>query len=63
VARKRFIEAVKDYNIQVRSFPTNLTAMMFSYTVKASFTVENEKEIAHTPTVDFSAAPAPVPAK
>lgn len=55
VARKRYIESVKQYNVLARSFPTNLTAMMFSYSVKPSFTVENEKEISHVPTVDFSA--------
>jgi LemA protein len=58
VARNRYIKAVQEYNITVRSFPSNLTAMLFSYTVKPSFTVENEKEISHPPTVDF-AAPKP----
>lgn len=61
VARKRYIEAVKDYNVLVRSFPSNLTAMMFSYNVKPSFTVENEKEISRAPTVDFSAPKAAQP--
>ena len=56
VARNRYIKAVQEYNIAVRSFPSNLTAMLFSYTVKPSFTVENEKEISHAPSVDFSAA-------
>ncbi len=59
VARNRYIKAVQEYNITVRSFPSNLTAMLFSYTVKPSFTVENEKEISRPPTVDF-AAPKPV---
>jgi LemA protein len=68
VARNRYIQAVQSYNVAIRSFPTNLTAMMFGYKVKPSFTVENEKEIARPPTVDFAAprtaAPnAPVPAK
>ena len=68
VARNRYIQAVQEYNIAIRSFPSNLTAMMFGYKVKPSFTVENEKEIARPPTVDFAAprtaAPnAPVPAK
>jgi len=69
VARNRYIKAVQEYNITVRSFPSNLTAMLFSYTVKPSFTVENEKEISRPPTVEFAApkgaAPqsaAPVPA-
>ncbi|MGQ3090626.1 MAG: LemA family protein [Methylophilus sp.] len=53
VARNRYIEAVKQYNITVRSFPNNLTAMMFNYQPKPSFTVENEKEISSAPKVDF----------
>lgn len=61
VARKRYIEAVQEYNVAVRSFPTNLTAMLFGYAVKPSFTVENEKAISAPPTVDF-AAPQPVAA-
>ena len=61
VARNRYIGTVKDYNITVRSFPTNLTAMMFGYKAKPSFTVENEQAIALPPKVDFG-APAPVAA-
>lgn len=53
VARNRYIESVKQYNIAVRSFPNNLTAMMFGYTAKPSFTVEDEKAISTTPKVDF----------
>lgn len=53
VARNRYIESVKAYNIAVRSFPNNLTAMMFDYEPKPSFTVENEKAIATPPKVDF----------
>ena len=53
VARNRFIKAIQDYNILARQFPTNLTAMMFGYKEKASFTVENEKAIAEPPKVDF----------
>ena len=53
VARNRFIEAVKAYNITARSFPSNLTAMMFGYKTKPSFTVDNEKEISKAPSVDF----------
>lgn len=78
VARKRYIDAVQAYNVTVRQFPSNLTAMVFGYGVKANFTVENEAAIAKPPTVDFGArpsspaapaapatpaAPAPVPAK
>ena len=53
VARQRYIAAVQDYNVHARSFPNNLTAMMFGYKVKPSFTVENEKAISTAPTVDF----------
>jgi len=54
VARNRYIQAVQDYNTFVRSFPQNLTAMIFGYKQKANFTVENEKQISTAPTVDFS---------
>ena len=65
VARNRYIAAVQEYNILVRSFPQNLTAMMFGYKTKANFTVENEKAISTAPTVDFNkpAPPTPAPAK
>ena len=53
VARTRYIEAVKAYNVTVRSFPSNLTAKMFGYSVKPNFTVENEKEISEAPKVSF----------
>jgi LemA protein len=53
VARQRYIAAVQDYNVTVRSFPTNLTAMIFGYQAKPSFTVENEKSISTAPTVNF----------
>src|SRR6201989_1202872 len=59
VARQRYIKAVQDYNVTVRSFPTNLTAMMFGHKEKPQFTVENEREIAKPPTVDFGAPPSP----
>jgi LemA protein len=61
VARNRYIQAVQDYNVTVRKFPSNLTAMIFGYDVKPNFTVENEAAIAKPPTVDFS-APAAAPA-
>jgi LemA protein len=54
VARNRYIQAVQDYNTNIRSFPTNLTAMMFKYQVKQNFTVQNEAEISKAPAVDFS---------
>ncbi|SCX51293.1 LemA family protein [Nitrosospira sp. Nsp1] len=54
VARNRYIKAVQEYNITVRSFPSNLTAMVFGFKVKPSFAVENEKEISVAPKVDFS---------
>jgi len=61
VARNRYIKAVADYNVLTRSFPTNLTAMLFSYSVKPSFTVQNEAQISTPPTVNFDKA-APKPA-
>lgn len=53
VARQRYIASVQDYNVTVRQFPKNLTAMVFGYETKPSFTVENEKAISTAPTVDF----------
>lgn len=53
VARNRYIATIKDYNIAVRSFPKNLTAMVFGYDVKPSFTVEDEKAISTPPKVEF----------
>ena len=53
VARNRYIQAVQDYNILARSFPSNLTAMIFSYEVKPSFTVANEAQISAPPAVSF----------
>ena len=63
VARNRYIAAIQEYNTFVRSFPQNLTAMIFGYKTKANFTVENEKAISTAPTVDFNkpAAPAAQP--
>jgi LemA protein len=53
VARQRYIQSVREYNVLARSFPTNLTAMIFNYEVKPSFTVENEKAISNAPAVNF----------
>ncbi|MDP4908725.1 MAG: LemA family protein [Burkholderiaceae bacterium] len=58
VARNRFIQAVQEYNVAVRSFPSNITAMIFGYKTKASFTVENEADISKVPAVNFDKAPA-----
>jgi LemA protein len=58
VARKRYIDAVSQYNVIVRSFPSNLTAMLFGHKEKAQFTVDNEKEISKPPKIDFG-QPAP----
>jgi LemA protein len=65
VARNRYIKSVQEYNVTVRSFPSNFTAMIFSYKEKPNFTVENEKAISVAPKVDFDApkaAPAAAPA-
>jgi LemA protein len=53
VARNRYIKAVQDYNVTVRSFPSNLTAIVFGFKTKPNFTVENERELAKPPKVDF----------
>jgi LemA protein len=53
VARNRYIKAVQEYNITVRSFPTNLTAMLFGFKQKPQFAVEDEKALAKPPTVEF----------
>ena len=58
VARNRYIKSVQDYNVTVRSFPSNLTAMVMGYKEKPTFTVDNEKEISKPPSVTFDTAPA-----
>ena len=58
VARNRYIKAVQQYNVVVRQFPSNLTAMLFGHKQKPQFTVENEKGISTAPRVDFSRPPA-----
>ena len=57
VARNRYIKSVQDYNVGIRTFPNNLTAMAFGYKEKPNFSVENEKEISTAPKVDFNPAP------
>ncbi|HUW52158.1 MAG TPA: LemA family protein [Rhodanobacter sp.] len=60
VARNRYVQAVQQYNALIRTFPNNLTAKMFGYTVKPNFSVEDEKTISTAPTVNFgSGTPAP----
>lgn len=54
VARNRYIKAVQEYNLTVRTFPNNITAMLFGYKAKPNFTVENEAVIAKPPTVQFN---------
>ena len=53
VARNAYIQSVQQYNVLARSFPSNLTAMIFGYKAKPNFTVQNETEISRPPTVDF----------
>ena len=55
VARNRYIDTIAEYNVLARSFPTNLTAKVFSYAPKPSFTVQNEAQISTPPSVDFGA--------
>ena len=54
VARNRYIQTIQDYNVLTRSFPSNLTAMWFSYQTKPNFTVQNEAAISTAPVVDFN---------
>ncbi|MEO8728036.1 MAG: LemA family protein [Rhodoferax sp.] len=58
VARNRYIKSVADYNVTVRSFPSNLTAMVMGYKEKTNFSVENEKEISKPPSVGFDTVPS-----
>ena len=62
VARNRYIKAVQDYNVLARSFPSNLTAMVFGYEVKPGFTVSNEAAISAPPAVNFDKPAAPAAA-
>jgi LemA protein len=55
VARNRYIKAVQEYNVSVRTFPNNLTAMVMGWKTKANFTVEDEKAISSAPKIDFGA--------
>ena len=55
VARNRYLDTIQEYNVLARSFPTNLTAKVFSYAPKPNFTVQNEAQISTPPTVDFGA--------
>jgi LemA protein len=59
VARNQYIQSVQSYNVLARSFPTNLTAMVFSYEPKPTFTVQNEAQISASPTVDFGNTTSP----
>lgn len=70
VARNRYIKAVQEYNISVRTFPNNLTAMVMGWKPKANFTVDDEKAVATPPSIRFdnptptpTPAPAPAPAR
>ena len=58
VARNGYIKSIQEYNVAVRSFPANLTAMAFGYKAKPNFAVENEKEISKPTKVEFGTAPA-----
>jgi len=62
VARNRYIASVQEYNTTIRSFPSNLTAMLFKASLKANFGVENESEVAKPPSVNFS-GPSPAPTR
>ena len=62
VARNRYIQAVQDYNVTVRSFPTNITAKVFGFQVKPNFTVANEQQISTAPTVSFDTSAPGSPA-
>ncbi|MEO6280409.1 LemA family protein [Roseateles sp.] len=62
VARNRYIQSVASYNVHARSFPNNLTGMVFGYKAKPNFTVQNEEAITTAPTVDFGTAKPPSPA-
>lgn len=59
VARSRYIKAVQDYNVTVRSFPSNLTASVFGYKERPNFSVSNEAAVSRPPQVNFEAAPTP----
>jgi len=62
VSRNRYIKTVQDYNVTVRSFPSNLTAMLFGHQTKANFAVENEKALSAPPKVEFGGADPSAPA-
>ncbi|MBN1447492.1 MAG: LemA family protein [Bacteroidetes bacterium] len=51
VERKRFIEAVQEYNTAIRRFPTSLVASIGGFDKKATFTADDGAERA--PKVEF----------
>ena len=55
IARNRYVDAVRNYNFTVRSFPSSLTAKVFDFAAKPSFSVPNERAIsqAQAQTSDF----------
>jgi LemA protein len=59
IARKNYIDSVQQYNTTLRTFPNNLTAMVFGYTPKANYTVANEAEVSTAPKVEFNTGSAP----
>ncbi len=56
VARNRYIKAVQEYNVSVRTFPNSLTASVMGWKTKPNFTVEDEKAIAAPPQIRFDQA-------
>jgi LemA protein len=62
IARKRYIDSVREFNVAVRTFPQNITAKIFGYKEKPNFTVQNEAQISTPPRVDFGTTPAPASA-
>jgi LemA protein len=57
VARNRFIAAVQEYNVTVRSFPSNLTAKMFGFKPRPTFTTTGDADLSKPPEVDFGKQP------
>ncbi len=53
VARGRFIKAIQLFNTHVRSFPANLMAKWFGYSIKENFQVTDEKAVSTPPEVNF----------
>lgn len=51
--RGRYVQAVQQYNLYIRQFPTLITAKVFGYQTKENYGVARQGEIMRDPEVRF----------